>query len=393
KTGLFNSAGLSIRTNLSQNTILKKSPRFLKRSIFIAGVAFFGIASLMLVKGVVAGENKTELTVNLEEKQQTFLTNAKTVGEALKQEGVIVSDYDICDPKENAPLKGEAVEVVITPAHPITIIDGSFSFQTLTSYNTVERVLEQLGIKLLAADMVIPPLDHKVEQGSRIIITRSPLIHITDGNKKYEVSTLRDTVGGLIKELDVTLKGEDRIEPAKKTVIKPGLRVTIVRVKYQKKTVKEDIDYETVYKDDASLIKGKTEVAQEGKTGRKRSTYKLKVENGVEVSRELVNSITTITPVDKIVKRGTKVPVGTVMYGKASWWNGGGGMTTAARDFAVGTQLRVTNTENGKQVVVTVNGWGPQSYTGRILDLNSDAFSAIASLGEGVVNIKLEELL
>ena len=66
-----------------------------------------------------------------------------------------------------------------------------------------------------------------------------------------------------------------------------------------------------------------------------------------------------------------------------------GKLTAAHRTLAFGTRLKVTNTQNSKSVVVRVNDRGPFAK-GRVIDLSSSAFKAIASLNAGVVPVRIE---
>ncbi|MEO6169638.1 MAG: septal ring lytic transglycosylase RlpA family protein, partial [Lysobacter sp.] len=54
-----------------------------------------------------------------------------------------------------------------------------------------------------------------------------------------------------------------------------------------------------------------------------------------------------------------------------------------------GTRVRVTNTENGKSVVVRVNDRGPM-VAGRIADLSLAAARQLDMLTDGVVDVLLE---
>lgn len=60
-------------------------------------------------------------------------------------------------------------------------------------------------------------------------------------------------------------------------------------------------------------------------------------------------------------------------------------MITAHPSLPFGTRLRVTNQRTGRSVTVTVTDRGP-AY-GRVLDLSPAAFSRIASLGSGLVDV------
>ncbi|MFG6103768.1 septal ring lytic transglycosylase RlpA family protein [Leptothoe sp. EHU-05/26/07-4] len=66
-------------------------------------------------------------------------------------------------------------------------------------------------------------------------------------------------------------------------------------------------------------------------------------------------------------------------------------MTAAHRTLPFGTQVRVTNLNNGQQVVVRINDRGPFSR-GRIIDLSAGAASAIGLQAAGVGPVQVEVL-
>jgi len=63
--------------------------------------------------------------------------------------------------------------------------------------------------------------------------------------------------------------------------------------------------------------------------------------------------------------------------------------TAAHKKLPFGTMIKVTNKKNSKSVIVKVNDRGP-FVKGRIVDLSSSAFSRIASLDTGVIQVKIE---
>lgn len=65
-------------------------------------------------------------------------------------------------------------------------------------------------------------------------------------------------------------------------------------------------------------------------------------------------------------------------------------LTCASNVHKLGSILRVTNTENGKSVIVKVTDTGRFKYP-KIVDLSKIAFSQIASLKQGVINVLVEE--
>ncbi|MBW4641786.1 MAG: septal ring lytic transglycosylase RlpA family protein [Goleter apudmare HA4340-LM2] len=67
------------------------------------------------------------------------------------------------------------------------------------------------------------------------------------------------------------------------------------------------------------------------------------------------------------------------------------GMTAAHRSLPFGTRVRVTNTRNGRSVVVSITDRGPY-IRGRIIDLSLGAARVIGMIGSGIAPVKVEVL-
>ncbi|MBD3248158.1 hypothetical protein GF382_02615 [Candidatus Falkowbacteria bacterium] len=80
--------------------------------------------------------------------------------------------------------------------------------------------------------------------------------------------------------------------------------------------------------------------------------------------------------------------------GNASWYAYKGGNFAASPDFPKGSRLRVFNTENEKFVDITVNDYGPDRalHPDRVIDLDKVAFSKIAPIGAGIINVSIKPL-
>lgn len=80
--------------------------------------------------------------------------------------------------------------------------------------------------------------------------------------------------------------------------------------------------------------------------------------------------------------------------GQVSWYAYKNGNFAASPDFPKGSKLRVYNIANNKFVDVEINDYGPDRnlHPGRVIDLDKKAFAKIASLRDGVINVKVEPL-
>ena len=76
--------------------------------------------------------------------------------------------------------------------------------------------------------------------------------------------------------------------------------------------------------------------------------------------------------------------------GVASYY-GAAGLTAAHRSLPFGTRVRVTNTANGRSVVVRINDRGP-FIRGRSIDLSKSAAAAVGMTEAGLAKVRMEVL-
>lgn len=247
-----------------------------------------------------------------------------------------------------------------------------------------EDFIKKNQLIIYPQDVVTIFPDLSMGLGAKITIRRSISIIVIDYNKSREYRTFSKNIDGFIKEQSIQLGELDKISPALTKEISDGLEIEIVRVEKTNIDEKEKINFKTIRKEDPEMWKGEEKVSQKGISGEKKLTYEVTRENGIEKSRKLIKTETIKEPVDEIIYFGAKeVVYGT---GKATWYSAPA-MSAAHNSLPRGTKILVTNLSNGKQVVVTVVGPGIQSSA--IIDLSPDAFSQLAPLGAGVIQVKL----
>ncbi len=66
-------------------------------------------------------------------------------------------------------------------------------------------------------------------------------------------------------------------------------------------------------------------------------------------------------------------------------------LTAAHKTLPLGTRIRVTNLENGRNVILTVNDRGP-FVSGRLLDLSYGAARQLGSVDRGVTKVRIEAI-
>lgn len=80
--------------------------------------------------------------------------------------------------------------------------------------------------------------------------------------------------------------------------------------------------------------------------------------------------------------------------GKASWYDFKPGLFAASTIYPLGQKVRVYHLASGKTVDVVINDYGPDPkiHPDRVIDLQKEAFLKLATLGTGVITVRLEPL-
>ncbi len=275
---------------------------------------------------------------------------------------------------------------------PVEISDNGIIATTIANSETISEFLTEKNIKLGEKDYIFPSPNIKIFPGARITIRRALPVTINVDNQKIKLDTLGTSVQDAISEADVMLSHADKVDPPLDNLLKSDMNIVVTRINFEEITIEEDIPFQTIEKEDNTVLWRKKETKQKGEKGIREKTYKITYTNGKETGRQLLGSKITKAPIPQIEVVGTKIIVGKTQMGAATWYANGDGMTCASLDFPFGKYLRVTNRANGKSVIVQVNDSGPYGKD-RVIDLNKSAFKKIGDLGTGVINVKVEEIL
>jgi uncharacterized protein YabE (DUF348 family) len=276
---------------------------------------------------------------------------------------------------------------------PVVLRDGGMEYQTFTRARTVKEFLKEQDIQLESEEEIYPGLEEEIYPGFQLEIKRKYGIEVKADGKTYQDRMEKMTISQALKKMEIDLSDIDEVSPGRKELIRDGLEVEITRVEEKEITEKFEIEHETVVREDDDLSWGKEKIKQKGKDGLREVDYLVRYENGELVSKEELEKRIVREAIPEIIVQGTKIEVGDIQRGVASWYAHTNDLTCASVRFPRGTWLRVRNQENGKEVIVQVDDYGPSPETGKIIDLEKKAFEKIADPWQGVVEVKVEEIL
>src|SRR5690606_31738201 len=121
-------------------------------------------------------------------------------------------------------------------------------------------------------------------------------------SKQY---TTEKTVQAAIKQLNISIRSQDKIEPSLDSELKANDTIKIVRVETKVTSQEKTVPFSIVKKEDGSLTKGTEKVVQTGKVGVVVEQVEERYEDGVLVADAVVNETVKTEAVDQVVAIGT----------------------------------------------------------------------------------------
>lgn len=191
-------------------------------------------------------------------------------------------------------------------SNDVNLIINGETKKVVTYSKDVKEFLETEGIEVQNKEEVVPGLDAKIEPGMDIVISAPKSYNIKDGNKIQITEAAGETVGAVLKNLNIKLGADDVVTPGVNHETKPGMNIVIERVKKEVATKESEIPFEVKKEDDNTMFKGETKVVVKGEKGIKVDTVQYTYVNGEQVSTDILKSEIKKDAVTEVQKVGTK---------------------------------------------------------------------------------------
>lgn len=274
----------------------------------------------------------------------------------------------------------------------VMVVDDGISFQVETNAADVATLLQAQFGGLRANDIVYPDLSHALFGGEIIEVRRSKSISLILDGKKESIQTTARNAHDLLNERRVTLAQDDFVLPDDFLPLVDSDTIEVVRVVVKEEKEFEPIPFEIKETTDDELGWRVKKIARKGEAGSLQKTYKTVYHNGKIVKKTLEGTVVVKESVSQNIVRGTYVKTGKKHTGFGTWYSHTGTLAAASPWLPIGSYARVTNASNGTSVMVQINDRGPFGKN-RIIDLDRVAFEKIASVGAGVIDVIVEEVL
>ncbi|MBM7606581.1 uncharacterized protein YabE (DUF348 family) [Metabacillus crassostreae] len=279
------------------------SERLKKNKIVLSATSL-----LVLGTGTAYGTyegTKETVSLTIDGKEQKIRTHADTVNDLLAEKDIDTRKEDELSPAKNEKIK-DNMKIVFKAAKPIKVAIGDERRTIWSSADTVKELIEQENLNVTEHDKINPALDTAIKNDLSLTIDKAFKIALNVGENKQQVWTTSTTVADFLKQQNVELNELDKIEPALTEELDEKSQVIVTRIEKVTDVVEEPIAFNVVQKNDSSIEKGQQKVIESGKEGKQKKHYEVVLENGKEVSRDLIKTETLEESQDRVVALGTK---------------------------------------------------------------------------------------
>lgn len=288
-------------------------------AIFRSRGVLIGLVTAVIVAlaGTTAGYAalSKSVTVSLDGQPREVTAMGGTVGDVLSSEGIEVGKHDIVAPSVDEEV-ADGSRISVRFGRPLELsVDGNETTHWVTSTD-VAAALGEIGSRFLGADLSTSRSAGIGREGMALEVVTPKKLELKIGAKKpvkKELTAL--TVKDALKEMDVKVEKRDIVKPALGKELDDGDRVVFTDIRVVTKRVKaETVDFDTIEREDSSMLEGETEVIRAGDAGSRDVTYKRTFRNGNLVATKVITAKVLDAPRDRIVAVGTKDPAPAVNY-------------------------------------------------------------------------------
>lgn len=278
------------------------------RGLRWGGTLFVAALALLLVTFFarpIHAENERVITIFHDNVQQTVVTNAATVADALKRANVSVDSHDSVEPAASTKLVAPSYDINVYRARPVTVIDGDHRYQVMSAHTSARQMAGDAGLTLYPEDTYqISRIDDFVADagmvGVKLTIQRATPVNFMLYGNLTAIRTQSKTVGDLLKEKGIVLSAQDGTNVPLSTLVTPNLQVEVWRNGVQTMTEEQAVPFATDYIRDADKPTSYHQIQTPGINGKKVVTYQVTLKNGQVTDRKEIQSSVTVQPVKQI---------------------------------------------------------------------------------------------
>ncbi|WP_277985656.1 resuscitation-promoting factor [Nocardioides glacieisoli] len=263
-----------------------------------------------------------DVTLTLDGQTRQVSAFGDTVADVLAAEGIDVSDKDVVAPPINESVT-DGTAIAVQFGRPLELsIDGDATTYWVSSTD-VASALNEIGRRFDGADLSASRSSSIGRTGLSLQVVTPKVVRIKIGAKdlrKKKVAAL--TVADVLASMGVEVDKHDKVTPSPTTEIADGDKVVVTDIRIAtRKVAREVVDAGVIEREDPTLFEGEEEVVRAGSDGVRNVTYRLRFVNGEMVARKVVDAKVRVKAVPTIVRVGTKEVVTSSFAGGSTVWD------------------------------------------------------------------------
>ena len=219
-------------------------------------------------------------------------------------------------------LPARTEHIVLEPAIPIRLEQGGRIQTVFSAAPTVGQALWEAGIRLYEGDRLIPSPETTLDRPLTVILTRARPLQIDIGDIVVVGRSAAQTVAQALSDIGTPLGGLDYSIPAPGEPVPEAGQIRLIRVSEQVQLEQRPLPFETLYQPLDNLEIDQRQFVEPGTYGVVAEQVRVRMEDGLEVSRAIEGQWVAQEPADEIIGYGTQIVVRSVATpdGQLEYW-------------------------------------------------------------------------
>lgn len=196
------------------------------------------------------------------------------------------------------------------------IVDGE-SQTVFSEKRTVNDLLSVMNVYVDSKTMVSEKGTAQIRRGMVIEVRHPNTYVVRIGEAMKTIRSFSSNVLDILQEAGFLIDEDDYAEPDFFSEVSNNSVISLYKVAFYEETVKSEVAFETLTRENSNARKGEREVITAGETGEKAESFQIRTVNGEIVDKKLISEVMTKAPINRIVEVGTREVL--VASSRSSW--------------------------------------------------------------------------
>ncbi len=188
--------------------------------------------------------------------------------------------------------------------HIVTFVSNGSSTQHVTSAKTVGDFLKERGLLIVDADFVRPRIDSVLDDRTVIEYRAAVPVTLITGNTKRTMMSAATDVGAFLEEQKIWLGTSDEVYPSLAEPIAANQTIRVVRVTAWTSVLHQKIAEKVIHRVDFSLAPGATKILSHGMHGLRETMVRFTTRDDGRSNKTVIATRIVRNPRAKVIARG-----------------------------------------------------------------------------------------